>query len=61
MALFGSNGKSASVRCAMSRLKKIHDCLYNWSNFAPDLPGVYPVCVSIDQGSIDSVVKIQGT
>ena len=41
IALSGSNGMSVSVKSAMSRLESIHDCLYNWSNFAPDLPGEY--------------------
>lgn len=41
MALSGSNGTSINVKSAMSRLERVHDCLYNWSNFAPDLPGEY--------------------
>ena len=41
MALAWPNGKSVSVENAMSRMERVHDCLYNWSNVAPDLPGEY--------------------
>jgi len=39
MTLAAPNGVSVSGKSAVSRLEKIHDCLYNWSNNAPDLPG----------------------
>ena len=44
MTLAGPDGVSVSGKSAMSRLEKIHDCLYNWSNNAPDLPGEYLKC-----------------
>ena len=41
MALARPDGKSVSIDNAMSRMERVHDCLYNWSNVAPDLPGEY--------------------